>query len=170
MSHQLFEPEMGLSAHFQQKRPKRPKKNFRQREENSISCPGTGKWNFPPALINKRGTGNGFFLPLSEKCLFFFSLYENFVLACFVFVGPLLVFVGLCWSFLAFFGLFWPLRLFLLVKHSLDVGITSKMEESHILHVKKIPPWIFFSPQTEVYPRASLPPLGLNYSPRFARA
>ena len=56
------------------------------------------------------------------------------------------------------------------IKHSLDLVIISKLEESHILHGSNVPPWIFFSPQTEVYPRASLPPLGLNYSPRFARA
>ena len=30
MSHLFFEPEMGLSAHFQQKRPKRPKKIFQR--------------------------------------------------------------------------------------------------------------------------------------------
>ena len=61
MSHLFFEPEMGLSAHFQQKRPKMPKKIFREREEKSVSCPGTG---------------NGIFLPLSDFFLFFFPLYE----------------------------------------------------------------------------------------------
>ena len=67
--------------------------------------------------------------------------------------------------FLAFLAFFWPLK-----QHSLDVGITSKVEESHILHGKTIQPWIFCSPQTEVYPWAAFTPLGLNYCPRFARA
>ena len=30
------------------------------------------------------------------------------------------------------------------IKHSLDLGITSKLEESHILHGNNVPPWIFF--------------------------
>ena len=76
------------------------------------------------------------------------------------------------WAFLAFFCLFvlfWPLGLFLLVKHSLDVRITSKVEESTILHCKKFPPWIFFSPQTEVILGRSLPPEGRLYIPSEAR-
>ena len=95
MSHQFFEPEMGLSAHFQQKRPKRPKKIFRQREEKSISCPG--------------GTRNGIFLPLlliragqemdfSSRCLK--NVYFSFLYMKILF-GPFL-------SFSAFFGLCWP--------------------------------------------------------------
>ena len=137
---------------LQKKTKKRPKKFFEEREGNSISCPGRGnflcrdkKWNFPPAVWNFL-----IFLPsIWKSCFGLFCLSRPFL------------------AFLAFFGLFLA---FLIVKHSLDVGITSKMEESHILHGKNVPPWIFFSPQTEVYPRASLPPLGLNYSPRFARA
>ena len=42
----------------------------------------------------------------------------------------------LFWSFSAIFGLFglfWP---FWPLKHSLDLGITAKVEESHILHGK----------------------------------
>ena len=56
------------------------------------------------------------------------------------------------------------------IKHSLDLVITSKLEESHILHGNNVPPWIFFSPQTEVYPRAGFTPRGSSLRTSEARA
>ena len=72
MSHLFFEPEMGLSAHFQQKRPKRPKKIFREREEKSVSCPGTGNIPVPGQEMDFSSRSLIFFS-------FFFPLCENTV-------------------------------------------------------------------------------------------
>ena len=75
MSHQFFEPEMGLSTppgHFQQKRPKKAKKKF---SDSGRKIP----FPVPAEEISFAGTGNGIFLPLSEIFLFFFPLYENTV-------------------------------------------------------------------------------------------
>ena len=151
MSHQFFEPEMGLStlpAHFQQKKAKKAKNNFQRAGGKICFLSRDRKYSCP-------GTGNGFFLPLSD---FFFIFLPSIWKLCF----GLFVFFGLFDLFLAFLAFD---DLFKIVKHSLDVGITSKMEESHILHGKNVPPWIFFSPQTEVYPRAGFTPLGSQLQP-----
>ena len=61
--------------------------------------------------------------------------------------------------FLAFLAFFWPL------KHSLDLGITSKVEESHILHGKNDVTLDFFVSSDRSVSLGSLYPLGSQLLP-----
>ena len=73
------------------------------------------------------------------------------------------------WYFFWKFGLWRPLKVLLRVKHSLAVRISAKMKESTILDRKWINLRSWFLLRQKCILGRSLPPLGLYYSPRFAR-
>ena len=144
----VFQP---LPPLFSKKRPKKAGETeggkiiFLSRERKMIFLPSLCSTFFFP------GKEKWFFFPLFEFFLFFFPGKEK---SCF---GPF----GL---FLPFFGLYglWNIH------STWELPLKWKKVTSYM--AKTMSPWIFLSPQTEVYPWAAFTPLGLNYSPRFARA
>ena len=61
--------------------------------------------------------------------------------------------------------------LFLLLRRNiLLIQFIKTLRNVSFLHGKRIPPRIFFSPQAEVFPRASLPPRGSSLRTSEARA
>ena len=99
MSHLFFESEMTPPAHFQQKRPKRPKKKISD-SGRKIPFPVPGQENgiFLPLLLIREGQEMDF----SSRCLknaYFSFLYMK------ILFWPVLFLLALCWSLLA---LYWP--------------------------------------------------------------
>ena len=135
----VFQP---LPPLFSKKRPKKAGETeggkiiFLSRERKMIFLPSLCSTFFFP------GKEKWFFFPLFEFFLFFLPGKEK---SCF---GP--------------FGLFWPLWP---LKHSLDLGITSKVEESHILHGKNDVTLDFFVSSDRSVSLGSLYPLGSQLQP-----
>ena len=112
-----------------------------------------GRKKFFPSLEGKfpsRGWENFF----SSRCLKFFYFSSLSLKISFWPFWPF-------WPFLAFISL-WNIH------SSWELPLKWKKVTSSM--AKSMSPWIFCSPQTEVYPWAAFTPLGLNYCPRFARA
>ena len=172
---------MGVLTLFCKKRPKRPKKisNRGKKKKFSqvfiyqnnwkiffiqfldVSGQNTVKKNFQtagrkkffPSLEGKfpsRGWENFF----SSRCLKFFYFSSLSLKISFWPFWPF-------WPFWAFISL-WNIH------STWELPLKWKKVTSSM--AKSMSPWIFFSPQTEVYPWAAFTPLGLNYRPRFARA